>query len=161
MKGVWRTALALAVLASVTAATAASAGQIRKGQYFYSHTVGANSLTGDLTLTRHGVSQIGVTTSLLQCQRPGHKSFFPGPPFNWQPQRTFKVKHVHGGLKLAFTASFSDRVDGFPEKMTMDATITSKGVSGRVKLYADDTTSASGEEICQTRGFIKFKGKHA
>jgi hypothetical protein len=152
-------AVLIALLAG-SAAALASAQTIRKGQYFYSHTVGDNSLTGDLTLGRADVSNIGVTTDLLTCSRPGHKPFFPGPPFNWQPQKTFPVKHLKAGLKLSFTAAFNDRLDGFPEKMTMVALITSKGITGKVKLYADDKGGSSGEEICHTRGFVDFAGKH-
>jgi hypothetical protein len=107
------------------------------------------------------VSSIGITTDLLECNRPGQKPFFPGPPYNWQPQKTFAVKHVKGALKISFTAAFNDRINGFPETMTMDARITSKGISGKVKLYADDSTAASGEEICHTRGFVSFTGKHS
>jgi hypothetical protein len=107
------------------------------------------------------VSNIGITTDLLECNRPGQKPFLPGPPFNWQPQKTFPVTHVKGGPKVSFTAAFNDRINGFPETMTMDAMIASTGIAGKVTLYADDNTAASGEEICHTRGFVSFSGKHS
>ena len=129
------------------------------GPYTFSHQAGQTDLAGGLRLGRHGASHIGITTDMLQCQRPGQTPFYPGPPFNWQPQQTVPVRHVKGGLKLSFNGSFRDRISGFPERMTLHARITSKGIAGEVCLYADDNVASTGEEICHTRGLIPFKGK--
>lgn len=147
-------------LSCVVPALAARHSSAPLGQYELAH--GSSYFTGGFVLHEHAITTVGITTTLIACVRPPSKAVqYPGPPFNWQPQTTIPVKTVGGNLVFAYSGAFHDRIDGFPETMTLRGSITPNGtVSGKVELEADDTTSSSGEIRCQTRGFVSFTGKY-
>lgn len=153
------TCLALIAVALPAAADAAHATKPRNGEYSFSGK-GKLEFLGGLKLGPAGVSGIGITTDNLQCQRPGAAPYYPGPPYNWQPQKTLPIKHVKGGVSFSASLSFLDRINAFPETMQISARITAHGITGKVSMTADDNTAGSGELICHTRGFLSFSGKH-
>ena len=163
--GIATAAAALAIVALSTAQAWAGGRSVpRSGQYFISHAAGRNEFTGGFVL--HGnasITAVGITTNLIACVRPpSSKVQFPGPPNNWQPQKTIHARSVGGNLVFAYSGSFADRVNGYPESMQISATITPAGtVRGKVAMQMDDNTAASGEIKCQTRGFISFSGKRS
>jgi hypothetical protein len=159
-----RNALMLALVAGVVVAAAGAArSSAPAGQYVFSHPAGNNEFTGGFTLRGSSVSEIGITTGLVACTRPpSTKVQYPGPPNNWQPQKTIPVHRQGVNLVFTYSGSFGDRINGYPESMQINATITPAGiVSGKVSLQMDDTTAGSGEIKCETRGFVSFTGKHS
>jgi hypothetical protein len=132
------------------------------GNYFSSHAAGHNEFTGGFTLHGSSITAVGITTDLLACTRPPSKKVqFPGPPDNWQPQKTIPV-HKHGvNLVFSYSGSFADRISGYPQALQITGTITPAGiVTGRAAMQFDDNTASTGEIKCITRGFVSFTGKH-
>ena len=150
-------------LLTVVASAHGAAGSAPAGQYFFSHPAGNNEFTGGFTLHGGSVSNIGITTGLIACTRPpSTKVQYPGPPNNWQPQKTIPAHRNGANLSFTYSGSFADRINGYPESMQISATITAAGVvAGKVSLQMDDTTAGSGEIKCQTRGFVSFAGKRS
>ncbi len=162
-----RTTTILGLLVAAVAAAAAPAATRSgppPGQYFFSHAAGHDEFTGGFVLHgAHAVTTIGITTDLVACTRPpSTKVQFPGPPDNWQPQKTIPVHRSGANLVFSFSGSFRNRLSSYPQTMQITATITPTGhVTGHASLTSDDTASASGELKCRTRSAIPFTGKHA
>ena len=149
------------VLVTVVASAHGATGTAPAGQYFFSHPAGNNEFTGGFTVHGSSVSKIGITTGLVACTRPPSTTVqYPGPPNNWQPQRTITAHRQGANLVFAYSGSFPDRINHYPESMQISVTITPAGVvTGKVSLQMDDTTAGSGEIKCETRGFVSFSGK--
>ena len=124
---------------------------------------GHDEFTGAFTLHGTSVSDIGITTDLIACTRPPSTTVqFPGPPNNWQPQKTIAVHRQGANLVFSYSGSFSDRINHYPESMQISATITPAGaVTGRAAMQMDDTTAGTGEIKCETRGSVPFSGKRS
>ncbi|HEY4345971.1 MAG TPA: hypothetical protein VGM80_00150 [Gaiellaceae bacterium] len=154
--------LLAAALVGGTAAGSTRAS-VPAGQYYFSHSAGANEFTGALKLHGSSVSDIGITTNLIACTRPPSKKVqFPGPPDNWQPQKTIPVKHRGANLTFSYSGTFADRISGYPEEMSISGTITPAGtITGRASMKLQDTTASTGEILCHTRGFVSFTGKRS
>jgi hypothetical protein len=152
--------LVAVVLAS--SAFAASQGSAPNGQYELYHSARNGGFIAGFVLHGHAINMVGVTTTLIACTRPPSPTVqFPGPPFNWQPQKTIPLTKVGGNLVFDYSGSFRDRVNGYPESMKLQGSITPAGtVTGKVEMQADDNTASTGEIKCQTRGFLSFSGKY-
>jgi hypothetical protein len=150
----------LATVFCVAPALGARESSAPLGQYEFAH--GTSYFDGGFVLHEHAITMVGITTTLIACVRPPSKAVqYPGPPFNWQPQTTIPLKRDGAVLVFDYSGAFRDRVNGFPETMTLRGSITPNGtVSGKVEMEADDTTASTGEIRCQTRGFASFTGKY-
>ena len=157
-------ALTLAAGLGVAGAQAAIGGGAAPaaGAYFFSHAAGHDEFTGEFTLHGDSISGVGITTDLVACTRPpSTKVQFPGPPDNWQPQKTIPVRKQGANLAFSYSGSFRDRISGYPQSMQISATISPAGVvTGKAAMQSDDKTASSGEIKCATRGFVSFTGKH-
>ena len=165
-----RIAVALMLVAGIAAGGAQGARQVTgarvsavpAGAYFFSHAAGHNEFTGGFTLHGSSISNIGITTDLLACTRPPSKQVqFPGPPDNWQPQKTVALRKHGADRVFSYSGSFANRINGYPQSLQITGTITPAGlVTGRAAMQSDDNTASTGEIKCQTRGLVSFTGKH-
>jgi hypothetical protein len=144
--------LILALVAGALVAVAGAAGSSApSGQYFFSRPAGNNEFTGDFTLHGTSVSDIGITTGLIACTRPpSTKVQYPGPPNNWQPQKTIPVHRQGVNLVFSYSGSFSDRVNGYPESMQISVRITPAGILRRKR-----------RDQVRDAWALSFTGKHS
>jgi hypothetical protein len=160
-----RVVVALTLVLGLTAAGAQGATRATPptGQYDFSHAAGHNEFIGGLKLHGSSITAVGITTDLLACTNPpSTKVQYPGPPDNWQPQKTIPVKRHGANLTFSYSGTFADRISGYPQSMQLSGTITPAGVvTGKVALQEDDNTASTGESKCKTRGFVPFTGKHS
>ena len=125
-----RGAVAPTLLAGIAVAGAQGASRLTgrqlasppAGQYFFSHAAGHDEFTGGFTLHGSSISAPGITTNLLACTRPPSKQVrYPGPPDNWQPQKTIPVSRHGANLAFSYAGSFPDRISGYPQSLETTA----------------------------------------
>jgi hypothetical protein len=156
--------LVVALAAGVVAGAQAAIVAAPTGSYFFAHPNSGNQeFSGGFTLHAGTITAIGITTTMIACTRPPSKKVqYPGPPDNWQPQKTVKVVKHGSNLTFSYSGAFADRINGYPETMKISGTITPAGVvTGRAAMTEDDNTASTGEIKCATRGFVSFTGKHS